>query len=76
VGALAVATRVTVLAKWRGAMNNLSSFLAATAAIFGSIIALLMLLSRLEPTWRTHKAWVAPDDKKRPDQHHAGEEIC
>ena len=57
-------------------MNSLSSFLAATAAIFGSIIALLMLLSRLEPTWRTHKSWVAPDDKKRPDQRPAGEETC
>jgi len=45
-------------------MNNLTSFLALTAAIFGAITALLVLLSRLEPTWRTQKAGVAPTHKE------------
>jgi hypothetical protein len=48
------------------AMNNLTSFLALTGAIFGAITALLVLLSRLEPTWRTQKAWHSPDHKMRP----------
>ena len=47
-------------------MNNLQSFLAFTAAIFGAITALLMLLSHLEPTSRTQKAWVFSADKKAP----------
>jgi hypothetical protein len=47
-------------------MNNLTSFLALTGAIFGAITALLVLLSRLEPTWRTQKAWLSRDHKKRP----------
>ena len=47
-------------------MNNLPSFLAFTAAIFGAITALLMLLSQLEPTSRTQKAWAFPADKKAP----------
>ena len=38
------------------AMNSLTSFLALTGAIFGAITALLVLLSRLEPSWRTQKA--------------------
>ena len=45
-------------------MNSLTSFLALTAAIFGAITALLVLLSRLEPTWRTQKARVGPDHKE------------
>ena len=36
-------------------MNNLPSFVAFTAAIFGAIAALLMLLSHLEPTSRRHR---------------------
>jgi hypothetical protein len=47
-------------------MNNLTSFLALTGAIFTAITALLVLLSRLEPTWRTQKTWLAPDQKKGP----------
>ena len=62
---LPAATHV-LTAKWRGAMNNLHSFLAFTAAIFGAITALLMLLSHLEPTSRTQKRWVFSADKKAP----------
>ena len=47
-------------------MNNLPSFLALTGAIFGAIIALLVLLSRLEPTWRTQKARLSPNHNKGP----------
>jgi len=46
-------------------MNNLTSFLALTGAIFGAITALLVLLSRLEPTWRTQKAWLSRNHKER-----------
>jgi len=45
------------------AMNNLTSFLALTGAIFGAITALLILLSRLEPSWRTQKAQPSRDFK-------------
>ena len=56
-----------VIAKWRGVMNNLPSFVAFTAAIFGAIAALLMLLSHLEPTSRTtQKASVFSADKEGP----------
>ena len=47
-------------------MNNLPSFLAFTAAIFGAVAALLMLLSHLEPTSRTQKASVFSADKEGP----------
>jgi len=45
-------------------MNNLTSFLALTAAIFGTITALLALLSSLEPTWRTQQARVGPNPQR------------
>jgi len=46
-------------------MNNLTNFLALTGAIFGAITALLVLLSRLEPSRRTQKARPSVDTLPR-----------
>ena len=53
-------------------MNSLTSFLALTGAIFGAITALLVLMSRLEPTWRTQKAWLSRDHKNGPRSEREG----
>jgi hypothetical protein len=48
-------------------MNSIIGFCELTAAVFGIIITLLILLTRLEPTFRQHRS-VEQDD---PPVHEA-----